>query len=45
MDLTPESRIGERPENPTVATATPKMNPKKNPFIDDKESSSNDDKL
>ena len=44
MDLTPPSRIGARPENPTVATATPKMNPKKNPFIGGRDYPNNDGK-
>jgi hypothetical protein len=33
MVLTPLSKIGARPENPTVAEETPSRNPKINPFI------------
>ena len=44
MDLTPPSRIGARPENPTVAEETPSRKPKINPFIDGRDYSNNDGK-
>lgn len=44
MDLTPPSRIGARPENPTVAEETPSRNPKINPFIGGRDYSNNDGK-
>jgi hypothetical protein len=44
MDLTPLSKIGARPENPTVAEETPSRNPKINPFIGGRDYSNNDGK-
>lgn len=44
MVLTPLSKIGARPEKPTVAEETPSRNPKINPFIDGKDYSNSDGK-